>query len=260
MRWIYGALVLTAATAAYAVAHADPPPARPQRAMGPRVARPTVPSGYFNEVRWLHTPEKGRTAPLDVNGRPELVLYQINTKESEAFQAANDDGGFALVDLPRAAHVMREPSTGHEFPVERTLLDALYKIQRNFNAQELRIISAYRTPVEGNGQGNHGRGRACDFVVPGADDAEVARFAHTLGFVGVGIYPIGSFLHVDVRDRSYFWSDRSGPQHQSRERGILLDVAIHSDNLARSRGDEPPPPFVKPTHSTATSVAIEDEE
>jgi uncharacterized protein YcbK (DUF882 family) len=230
------------------------------RAIGARVARPTVPAGYFYEVSAEHKPVKGRTAPLDASGRPELVLYSIVTHESEAFQAANDSGGFALIDLPRAAHILREPSTGHEFPVDRGLLDALYKIQRHFNAQEIRLVSGYRTPVEGNGQGNHGRGRAADFVVPGADDRDVARYAHGLGFVGVGLYPIGSFLHVDVRDRSYFWVDRSGPQHQSRERGILLDVAMNSDEQARARGEEPPPPFVKPTHSTATSVAIEDEE
>ncbi len=258
MRWLYGALAMTLGLVA--VADADPSAPRPVRALGSHAARPTVPAGYFYEVNALHTPTPGKSPPVDVFGRTELVLYQINLKETEAFQAANDGGGFALQDLPRAAHALREPSTGHEFPVERGLLDALYKIQRHFEAQEIRVISGYRTPVEGNGQGNHGRGRAVDFVVPGAHDEDVARFAHRLGFVGVGLYPIGSFVHVDVRDRSYFWTDRSGPQHQSRERGILLDVAIHSDELARTRGDDPPPPFLRPTHGTATQVAIEDEE
>jgi hypothetical protein len=124
--------------------------------------------------------------------------------------------------------------------VEPQLLDMLYRIQRHFNAQEIRVMSAYRTPVPGNGQGNHGRGRACDFVVPGAQDQDVARFARELGFVGVGLYPIGSFLHVDVRPQSYFWIDRSGPGHTSRERGAFPEIAAASDAAARERGEAPP--------------------
>ena len=62
---------------------------------------------------------------------------------------------------------------------------------------------------------------------------------------GVGAYPIGSFVHVDeVRERSYFWMDKSGPGHKSRERRILLDVAQRSDLSARSRAEAlPPDPF-----------------
>jgi len=74
-----------------------------------------------------------------------------------------------------------------------------------------------------------------DFIVPGAADAEVAAFARTLGFVGVGIYPVSGFVHVDVRDRSYFWSDASGPGRRNRERGILGDVARASDREAVTR-------------------------
>jgi uncharacterized protein YcbK (DUF882 family) len=203
------------------------------------VSRPAVPAGYFYSVRYLHAPTAGKVAPLDVSGRPELVLRPVNTNESSAFQAAYDLGGFAQTDLPRVNHTLREPSTSHEFPIEPRLLDMLYRIQRHFNAQELRVISAYRTPVEGNGQGNHGLGRAVDFVVPGADDQDVARFARELGFVGVGLYPIGSFIHVDVRSRSYFWVDRSGPGHTSRERGVFPELAAQSDAAARARGETP---------------------
>ena len=259
MRW--GLLpAFVSVLALFGVASADGPVRRPARAIPSRAARPAIPAGYFYEVRALHTPSPSRSAPIDISGRPELVLRSAVTNESEAFQAAGDAGGFALADLPRVAHIMREPSTGHEFPIDRGLLDALYKIQRRFDAQELRIISAYRTPVEGNGQGNHGRGRACDFVVPGAEDADVARFAREMGFVGVGLYPIGSFVHVDVRPRSYFWIDRSGPGHRSRERGILLDVAERADDSARRRHEEPPEPFVARAVDMSQIAAPESDE
>ena len=52
------------------------------------------------------------------------------------------------------------------------------------------------------------------------------------GFAGVGVYPTSGFVHVDVRDRSWFWIDKSGPGRKNRARGVLGDVAKRSDELA----------------------------
>jgi hypothetical protein len=79
--------------------------------------------------------------------------------------------------------------------------------------------------------------------VPGAGDDEVATFARELGFVGVGIYPTSGFVHVDVRDRSYFWVDSSAPGRRNRERGILRDLAVRSDAAAADRGERGTAPF-----------------
>jgi len=108
---------------------------------------------------------------------------------------------------------LREPASGNEHPIEPRLLDIVYRIQMHFSAQEIRVISGYRTPAaiaSGHGS-NHGRGRAIDVVVPGATDEDVAKLVREMGFMGVGIYPVSGFVHVDVRDRSYFWIDTSGP-------------------------------------------------
>ncbi len=79
--------------------------------------------------------------------------------------------------------------------------------------------------------------------MPGAGDDEVATFARELGFVGVGIYPTSGFVHVDVRDRSYFWVDSSAPGRRNRERGILRDLAVRSDAAAADRGERGTAPF-----------------
>jgi hypothetical protein len=70
-------------------------------------------------------------------------------------------------------------------------------------------------------------------------DEEVARYARELGFVGVGVYPTSQFVHVDIRPRSYFWVDFSGPHMKNRERGILGDLAAQSDAAALARGRSP---------------------
>ena len=166
-----------------------------------------------------------------------LVLVALNTQEHVALPALGAQGGWSATDLDRAAHLLREPSSGNEHPIEPRLLDAIYRIQTHFAAQEIRIISGYRTPaVLGRGS-NHGRGRAIDIIVPGAADQDVAKLARDMGFMGVGVYPTSGFVHVDVRDRSYFWVDSSGPGRRNRERGILGDVAARADREATARGE-----------------------
>ncbi len=215
----------------------------PALAQGPHVravARPT----YATYVRTWHAADADRTAPVDDSGRAKLALYVLNTGERAELAALAAGGGFSPRDLDRAAHVLREPASGNEHPIEPRLLDAIYRIQLHFNAQEIRVISGYRTPhaIASAHSSNHGRGRAMDIVVPGVSDRDVATFARGMGFMGVGVYPTSGFVHVDVRDRSYFWVDSSGPGRRNRERGILGDVAARADREALARGEKGLPP------------------
>ncbi len=184
--------------------------------------RPAV--QYGNYVRAWHTPAPDRSVPLDDSGRAKLALVALNTHERVELTAFGARGGFSQRDLDRAAHELREPSSGNEHPIEPRVLDALYRIQTHFNAQEIRVISGYRTPasIGSPRSSNHGRGRAIDIVVPGATDEDVAKLAREMGFMGVGIYPTSGFVHVDVRDRSYFLGrfERRG-REKSRARNLV---------------------------------------
>jgi uncharacterized protein YcbK (DUF882 family) len=175
-----------------------------------------------------------------------LVLFALNTNERAELAAGSDAGGFLASALDRAAQVLKDSRSGNAHPIEPRLLDVVYRIQSKFAAQEVRIVSAYRTPWR-RVSSNHGKGRAVDIVVPGAKDEDVAKFARELGFVGVGLYPSSGFVHVDVRDRSYFWVDASGPGKRNRERGILGDLAKKSDAQALARGEHPTPPLIMVT-------------
>jgi hypothetical protein len=115
-------------------------------------------------------------------------------------------------------------------------------VQTHFKAPEIRVLSGYRTPHHGS-TSNHGKGRACDMVVPGVSDEDVARFGREQGFTGVGVYPVSGFVHLDIRERSFFWIDTSGPGKKSRLRGVLGDLAAKSDKDAVARGDKPIGPF-----------------
>jgi len=204
-------------------------------------SKAAAPSRYAGYVHRWHAPSEDPVL-IDPAGRPELVLVSLNTGDRAELRAGSDHGGFAASDMDRAAWVLRDTSSGNAYPVLPRLLDLVYAIETHFSTRELRVISGYRTPRKGGGS-NHGKGRAIDFVVPGATDADVAAYARTLGFVGVGIYPTSGFVHVDVRERSYFWSDASGPGRRNRERGILGDLAASSDKDAIARGERAPAPL-----------------
>jgi uncharacterized protein YcbK (DUF882 family) len=213
--------------------------AGPAAKPGP-IAKATPKPAYGSYVKAWHSPLEGQTAPVDPDGRAMLVLSALNTTERIEVAARSDRGGFAAYDLDRVSKLLREPSSGNQHPVEPRLIDLAYRIQTHFKAQEIRVVSGYRTPRAG-GASNHGKGRAIDLVVPGASDDDVAQFARELGFAGVGIYPASGFVHVDVRDRSYFWVDTSGPGKRTRERGILGDLATKSDAAAIVRGEHATP-------------------
>jgi uncharacterized protein YcbK (DUF882 family) len=232
------------------VAVAEPPAPQTHRAAS---ARPT-PSRYRAYVDHWHSLEPGAQVTVDEQGRPKLVIVSLNTNDRVELSALTDRGGFAATDLDRAAFVLREPSSGNAHPVEPRLVDLVYRIQLEFSAPEIRVISGYRTP-HGRNASNHGHGRAIDIVVPGAADADVAKFARELGFVGVGIYPTSGFVHVDVRDRSYFWVDSSAPGRRNSERGILRDLAIKSDAAAAARGEHGLAPF---SIATDVDAALKD--
>jgi uncharacterized protein YcbK (DUF882 family) len=237
-----GVSILVALACTASVAFAGPPKAPKRTAMSP--------AKYAQAVRTWHTAAPGKSASHDDSGRAMLTLVALNTGERLELAASSDEGAFSSRDLDRAAHVLREPSSASEHPLEPRLVDLLYRIQRKFDAQEIRVVSAFRPgrgtlqkgPVRSAGS-NHACGRASDIVVPGARDEDVAKFARELGFVGVGLYPTSGFVHVDVRNHSYFWVDRSGPGRRNRERGIFADLARKSDGRANARGEHPTPPF-----------------
>ena len=74
-------------------------------------------------------------------------------------------------------------------------------------------------------------------VLPGVTNARLARFLRRQGYVGVGEYPLSGFVHLDVRERSYFWEDRSAPGESSLERRIRRAEGRRNDRRAAQRGE-----------------------
>lgn len=98
--------------------------------------------------------------------------------------------------------------------INLTLVEYLQKIRDHFGVP-ITITSGYRCPthnskpsVGGATRSKHCQGDAADIVVKGVKPAEVAKFAESIGILGIGLYETaidGYFVHIDTRTVKYFW-------------------------------------------------------
>jgi hypothetical protein len=93
----------------------------------------------------------------------------------------------------------------------------VFKAAYHFKGARVSIVSGFRERA-----GRHGSGEALDFKLDGVYAGTLASYLRGLGRVGVGIYtnPRTQFVHLDVRDQSYYWLDASPPGVKWRERPI----------------------------------------
>ena len=219
------------------------PPAASGKPSGKPVAKlgaaAGAPPAYVAMVKAWHLASTDK-APLDVNGRPKLVLYSINRAERVELQASTDDGDFAPSEIDKASWILRA-GDGNQHPIDARLLDIVYALEKHFQASEVRFVSGYRTPTAKKLGSNHGYGRAIDLVIPGTIDDWVASYVRALGYTGAGVYVISGFVHVDVRAQSYYWIDKSGPGAANKAVSILQGEAMANDAKAKAAGRIGPP-------------------
>lgn len=168
---------------------------------------------------------------------PPLVLLPLRGRARVTLAPASDEGGFDADDLALAQQALatRDGATREIHP---RLIELVYRAVRHFRVPYVHVISGYR---EGRATSRHAQGRALDFVLPGVSDRRLSAWLRPQGFVGVGIYPTSGFVHLDVRARSYFWSDSSGPDQPNRERPMLATATSRYDAAARRGGAVPTP-------------------
>lgn len=96
--------------------------------------------------------------------------------------------------------------------IDDKLVEYLQKIRDHFG-KSITITSGYRCPSYnksiGSGTGSyHSKGRAADIVINGVAPREVAKYAESIGILGIGLYETsadGHFVHIDTRTTKAFW-------------------------------------------------------
>lgn len=97
--------------------------------------------------------------------------------------------------------------------IDEALVDILQRICDHWPGHALHITSGYRCPVYNRSVGGatgsyHSKGMAADITVDGVVPREVAKYAESIGVLGIGLYETqadGFFVHVDTRTYKSFW-------------------------------------------------------
>lgn len=96
--------------------------------------------------------------------------------------------------------------------IDEKLVEYLQKIRDHFG-KSITVTSGYRCPVHNKNVGGatgsrHAKGQAADISVKGVAPAEVAKYAESIGILGIGLYETsrdGHFVHIDTRTTKAFW-------------------------------------------------------
>lgn len=96
--------------------------------------------------------------------------------------------------------------------INETLVEYLQKIRDHFG-KSITITSGYRCATHNKNVGGvtgsrHSKGDAADIVVSGITPTEVAKYAESIGILGIGLYNTssdGHFVHIDTRTTKSFW-------------------------------------------------------
>jgi len=115
--------------------------------------------------------------------------------------------------------VLRCRRTETEKPMDPQLLMLLSHVYDHFGRKPLEIVSGYRNQRKQTS--NHFKGTASDIRIAGVPPKKIRAFAETLdgGGMGIGIYPRGGFVHIDVRPPpSFRWVDYSSPGSNEAEK------------------------------------------
>ena len=102
-----------------------------------------------------------------------------------------------------------------ETPIDDKLVQYLQQIRDHFGKPiGGGRLTAYRCPAH-NAQvpnaakySKHTMGMAADISIAGVSPAEIAKFAESIGVLGIGLYDTdkdGHFVHIDTRTTKSFW-------------------------------------------------------
>lgn len=100
--------------------------------------------------------------------------------------------------------------------IDEKLVDYLQSI-RDYFGKPVNISSAYRCAVHNKNVGGatssrHKSGEAADIYINGVAPAEIAKYAESIGILGIGLYETdkdGHFVHIDTRTKKAFWYGQS---------------------------------------------------
>lgn len=143
-----------------------------------------------------------------------LRLYDVNGGRSLRVTPFKEDGVPDPEAFAQLRSFMRCRRSGHELDMDPRLIAVLSRISQHFGDAVIEIISGHRKP-DGkvtSETSQHAFGTAADIRIAGVSVETLKDAAKALGARGVGVYTKSRFVHVDVRQKPYYWRDDKGDE------------------------------------------------
>ncbi len=147
---------------------------------------------------------------ITVPPEPERALSFFNTHNGERLRVVYKRGANYLQSaLDDIKHVLRDPFTNEETPIDPALLDFLYDLLQKVGYRgEVEVVCGFRcvetnTRLHNQSSGvvlasQHTKGRALDFRLRGFDTRKLYEVAKSMKRGGTGYYKASDFIHIDT--------------------------------------------------------------
>ncbi len=142
------------------------------------------------------------------SGDGVIGMHDIQTHEFFNVIYRDKKGRYDEEALATIDHIFRCHGGQEEFPISLKLIELLDHIQDHYGAEEIKVISGYRSPHYNARlrrrsrrvarESLHMEGMAADIIIPGISARQLSKYAKSLNAGGVGYYGRRAFIHVDV--------------------------------------------------------------
>ena len=126
--------------------------------------------------------------------------------------------------------------------IDEQLVEYLQDIRDHFG-KPVTVSSAYRCATHNKNVGGatgsrHMKGQAADIYINGVKPAEIAKYAESIGILGIGLYETdkdGHFVHIDTRTTKSFWYGQAQAPRSTFGGAVVNQVQPVSKELYRVR-------------------------
>jgi len=142
-----------------------------------------------------------------------MPVYHLHNREMAWIRPYDTRGRLRPEALRRFSRLLRCTHTGKVRAIHWRILVILYDVWLHFGQPQVTIFSGNRPKeVARLKTSKHVTGHAVDFTLDGVSNARIRDYLmRSFDHVGVGYYPNGFHVHLDVRKRKRFWIDYGGP-------------------------------------------------
>ncbi len=188
--------------------------------------------------------------------KPGFVRIVRGTEKLEAQLLTRRDR-LVPAALPGLSRILRFYPTNEKRPIDPRLATLLGLVSDHFGGRRILVTSGYRpySPVQYTPHSKHNQGEAVDFSVEGVPNTVLRDFCRTFRNAGVGYYPNGTFIHLDVRSAKTTWVDSSrsgeapryaGANGAPSPDGVGGEVEPHEGEVEPGSTDTQAPPVQVP--------------